>query len=416
MKALLASLAVLLAAACTQTPAPGSSAPNERDAVGAGGSMALFAELDREAGPAGNVFVSPVSIEQAFGLLHAGTAGSTRQQLESFFGWPQGADVGRQLKRQRQQLLDHDTDADLRLANALWLSDAFRFRPAYLDEARQRYAATARALDFAGDPSGAATQINSWAAEQTAGLIDSVITPDALADDTTAVLTNALYFEAEWALMFDGAEAAPFLFGDGREENFRLMTQTEPFAVAERDGWRAIRLPYRGDRFAMDVIMPRERRVMEMAPSAVELEALGTLLDESRLRPVNLWLPRFEIDFDSKLVDPLERLGLTLPFSRNEADLSAMAEPGQQRLYVGDATHITKLQVYEDGTKAAAVTVLKIVLTGGVAPREKPLEFKVDRPFVTVIRDLQTAQVLFVGRIADPQAFTPQEGEDPYAP
>jgi serpin B len=407
MKHLAAVLVGFLLAACMPAAQP-SGASGELVAAPREGS-ALFAELDRRVGREANVFYSPASVEQAFGLLHAGTAGETRTQLEGFFGWPAGEAADRELERRREALLAHGTDADIRLANALWLSDAFRFRQSYLTATRERYDATAETLDFSGNPAGSARRINGWAADRTNGLIDQIVTAEDLADDTAALLTNALYFEAEWLHMFDGFEMRPFLFGDAHEEPFRLMTQVEPFAVAEQNGWRAIRLPYRGGRFAMDVVMPEAREIMETAPTATVISSLAEALAGTKPRPVALELPRFEIDYDIGLVDPLSALGLTLPFDRNRADLSAMAEPGQQPLYVKDATHVTKLQVYEDGTKAAAVTTLRIVPTSMGMRHENPISFVVDRPFAVVIRDLQTGEVLFIGRIAAPQAFTPEK-------
>jgi serpin B len=378
---------------------------------GRGGDR-LFAELDRTAGPAENAFFSPISVEQAFGLLHAGAAGDTRSQLEAFFGWPAGEAADRELQRRRESLLGHGRDADIRLANALWLSDQFRFRTSYLAATRGLYDATAETLDFAGNAPGAAKRINGWASDRTNGLIEEIVSPESLVDDTAAMLTNALYFEAEWLHMFDGWERRPFLFGNGHEKPFHLMTQTDPFAVTRRDGWRAIRLPYRGGRFAMDVIMPERREAMGTAPAAELVAALDEALLGVEPRLVALALPRFEIDYDISLVDPLAAVGLTLPFDPSQADLSALAEPGQQPLYVKEATHITKLQVYEDGTKAAAVTTLRIVPTSGRLPREEPLPFVVDRPFVVVIRDLETHEVLFIGRIAAPQPFTPKSAEE----
>ncbi len=400
--------AVLLAAACVAVTPP---APVGSNTLASGGDQRLFAQLDSAAGPEDNVFVSPVSVDQAFGLLHAGAAGETRSQLEAFFGWPAGEAADRELERRRKDLLAHGTDADIRLANALWLSDRFRFRASYLAATRTRYDATAETIDFAGDAAGSARRINRWAADKTNGLIDQIISAEALADDTAALLTNALYFEAEWLHMFDGAARRPFLFGDGHEEPFHLMRQVDPFAVAEHAGWRAIRLPYRGDRFAMDVIMPTERRPMEAAPASDILAALDDALCREKPQMVDLALPRFEIEYDISLVEPLEVLGLTLPFDRNRADLSAMAEPGQMPLFVKEATHITKLQVYEDGTKAAAVTTLRIVPTAARIMPEDPLRFTVDRPFVVIIRDLASGQVLFLGRIAAPQPFTPERAE-----
>ena len=371
--------------------------------------MQLFSRLDRDAGAAENVFYSPMSVEQAFGLIHAGSAGETRVQLESFFGWPEGIETERLLERQREDLLGHRTDADIRLANALWLSDSFNFRDSYVSDTAKYYDATARTLDFsaAGAPASADI-INGWASEQTEGLIPEVITPDALTDMTAAVLTNALYFEAEWKAPFDSSQMQPFLFGDGREEEFRLMRETDNFALVEHGEWRAVRLPYRGDRFAMDVIMPERRRVMEVAPSLAEIADLSASLGAADAQLVTVSLPRFEVDLSAGLVDPLRSLGLDLPFDRNRADLSAMAEPGQQRIYVGDARQLTRLQVYEEGTKAAAVTVVRIVLTGGRAMAEEPEVFTVDRPFIAVIRDLETNEILFIGRIAEPVPFEPQ--------
>jgi serine protease inhibitor len=406
-KVLTLCCAVILAACAKMAPPEPSTA--SADASGSGGQ--LFTELDRAAGSEENVFYSPVSVEQAFGLLHAGTAGETRDQLAAFFGWPAGEAADRQLRLQRESLLAHRTDADIRLANALWLSNEFRFRPAYLDATRRHYDATAEVLAFRTSPAAAARRINGWAADRTNGLIDRIVSADALADDTAALLTNALYFEAEWQFKFDSAVQRPFLFGDGREQAFHLMLQTDPFAVAERAAWRAIRMPYRGGRFAMDVILPERRQAMAAAPAPEVLADFDEALTAAEPRLVALELPRFEVDYDIGLVEPLEALGLNLPFDRNRADLSAMAEPGQNPLYVKDATHITKLQVYEDGTKAAAVTTLRIVPTASRLPREDPIPFVVDRPFVVIIRDLQSRQILFLGRISTPQPFTPEAPE-----
>lgn len=408
MRPLWALICVALAACEPVAP----SQPTPVPAAAEGGGERLFAELDRAAGPAGNAFYSPISVEQAFGLLHAGTGGATRDQLEAFFDWPAGEAADLELQRRRESLLAHGTDADIRLVNALWLSDEFRFRTAYLDAAQRTYDASAETLDFEGNAVGAAQQINNWAADKTNGLIDEIVSAEALADDTAALLTNALYFEAEWLHMFDGAERRPFLFGDGHEEPFHLMTQTEPFAVIKRDGWRAIRLPYRGGRFATDVIMPERRETIGAAPPPDVLAALGDALTEQEPQLVALALPRFEIDYDTELVDLLAALGLTLPFDPSRADLSAMADPGQRQLYVKDATHITKLQVYEDGTKAAAVTTLRIVPTSARLPAKEPVPFVVDRPFVVIIRDLHGDLVLFKGRIAAPHPFVPETAEE----
>lgn len=367
--------------------------------------MQLFAQIDSEAGATENVFYSPLSVEQAFGLLHAGSGGTTRAQLESVFGWPEGEAADAMLARQRESVLDHGTSADLRLANALWLSDAFAFRSSYLADTRRFYDATARELGFGpNEANESARVINDWADENTDGMIPQVVTARDLTGGAVALLTNALFIEADWEHEFEDPALRPFLFGDGSERPFQLMQQTNQFALAERGRWRALRLPYEGDRFVMDVIMPERREVMETAPALDDIAALARQLGDAEPELVSVRLPKFEIEYEASLVNSLKSIGLTLPFDPEFADLYPMAEPGQRPLSVGGVRQLTRLQVFEEGTRAAAVTAISIVVTGArILPPHA--EFTVDRPFIVVIRDLQSGAVLFIGRIAAPDAY-----------
>ena len=356
--------------------------------------MALLPVLDVAAGPADNVFYSPASIQQAFGIVALGARGDTRRQLETVLAPPPSA-----------RRFEHDRDGvTVRLANALWLSDQWRFRPAFVAEAARQHEATARTLDFTR-PAEAARIIDAWADDTTEGLIREVVNPKAIDRDDVAYITNALYFDGDWAQPFLGSETLPFLFGDGSDRPFKLMRETMELAHAAQGDWTGVRLPYSSKRYAMDVIMPRDRVVMRAAPSPAEFAQLGRALDRADRRTVEMRLPQFEIDTSVKLIPVLEQLGLTLPFDRNRADLSGLVEPGQRPVYVGGADHIAKLQVFDTGTRAAAVTVVRIVPTGMRAPDPDTIDFRVDRPFLIVIRDLQRGEALFVGRIADPKAY-----------
>ncbi|MBX7497154.1 hypothetical protein K3172_14945 [Qipengyuania sp. 6B39] len=418
MRTLSGCLATLALFACAPVDRP-DGVPAAPDAMAPAlgvseGSMALFAKLDEKAGAEENVFFSPVSVEQAFGLLHAGAAGETRSQIEGFFGWPAGTAADEALLAQRRNLLAHGTPADIRLANALWLSREWQFGTGYVATARSYYDARVEALDFSpGRPSeDSARIINGWAAEKTDNLISEIITPQQLADATAAVLTNALYFDAGWKTELSGGPTQDFLFGDGSDRPFYFMQEQDNFVTTSEDEWRAIRLPYAGDRFAMDVVMPERRRVVATAPPAALLARLDAELTAGEPGYTDLQLPRFEVDYDSSVAQPLIALGLGLPFDPDAADLSVMTDGKPNDLYVGEAYQITKLQVYEQGTRAAAVTVLRIVPVSGLTIHRKPEKFIVDRPFTVVIRDLQTGAILFLGRIADPQPFEPETRED----
>lgn len=398
----IAALAPLLLAACVTAPAPvvdtgpppsaqlptGTNAPQ--------GALDLLPILDAKAGPGQNLFYSPASIEQAFGVLALGAAGETKAQLEAVLPPPRDA----------TGLVFKDRNVEVRLANALWLSDRWRFRSGFVGDASRRYAATAETLDFS-QPEATAQRINRWADTATEGLIPQVLSANDIDPDGAAFITNALYFDGLWETPFDGRETAPFLFGSGQDRPFTLMYDTMSLGLLEYQEWKAVRLPYANPRYAMDVIMPAQRTVMTAAPSSAEVAAMGRELRTATKRRVAMRLPQFEVDYDAGLIPALRAIGLTLPFDAVRADLSGIAEPGQRPLVVDAVQHIAKLQVFDIGTRAAAVTVLRIVPTAMRIETETPVPFTVDRPFIVVIRDLQRGEVLFLGRISDPQPFKP---------
>ena len=393
----LASAALL--ASCTSLPS-GDGYENVPIERGDGpGAMALFPVLEAEAEANDNVFISPLSIELAFGLLHAGARGETRAQIEQILPPPEDP-LGFEVE---------GNDVTVAVSNALFLDDSFRFRPEYLRATERVYEAQAIGVDFAAKQQSVDT-INAWADEATQGMIPKVISPPAITDDMVALLANALYFEALWQTKLDQSSNHPFLFGDGSREPFKFVGESFATPYATLGDWEAVRLPYRGKRFVMDVIMPDEQRVMTQAPALDFLSRMKSALDAADARLVKVEIPQFEIDFGQSLKQPLVDMGLDLPFSRS-ADLTGIAEPGQQPIKVGDVQHITKLQVYDEGTKAAAITTISIVVTGARMEPKGAIPFRADRPFIVVIRDLKRDAVLFIGRISDPQPFEPEVDE-----
>jgi len=386
--------ALMALASCTITPV--SEQPQlPVAAVKEGGALALFPILDAKAGSDQNIIYSPASVSQAFGLLQLGADGDTLAQLQSIL--PAPADAA--------WLESKGQDVEVSLANALWLSRDFRFRESYVAATRQRYDAVAEQIDVS-DPQGTADRINAWADRETRGLIPSITERSAITSDLVAMLTNALYFDGKWDTTFVGGANRPFLFGDGYEAPFYLMRKTETYKSADRGGLRALRLPYRNPRYAMDVIMPAERTVMDKAPALERIAALDEALEIASARPTRVSLPCFQIEWQAGLVPVLETIGLTLPFG-DAANLSRMAEPGQQPIKVSAVQQMARLQVFEEGTKAAAVTSVSIVVTSAPPMPFNLIDFTVDRPFVIVLRDLERGEVLFIGRIAAPKPYTP---------
>ncbi len=371
----------------------------------------LFEKVRAGRGAAENTFIAPLSVQQAMGLVHAGARGRTASEIEAALGLPAGEAADVALAAQRRAVIGDTGLVTVKLANALWLGQQFGFRPDYLEAARSQYDARAARLDFANAREAAARTINGWASDNTRGLIKSIVTPDNFDANTLAVLTNAVFFEGEWQTRFGNAVPESFLMGDGKELPFPLMGKTADFTYAEAGGWKAVRLPYKASkdgtanpRFVMDVFLPLKRQAGAML-SAAAFADLTARLDKAQPVTVKVTMPRFEIGWKDVLNDALRAQGIKAAFNDGQADFSGMINGTPGKLVISRVTHASRLQVFETGTRAAAVTAVEIVVTSAPYYPVPPKIFRVDQPFHLAIRDRTSGTVLFVGRIARPELY-----------
>jgi serpin B len=207
--------------------------------------------------------------------------------------------------------------------------------------------------------------------------------------NTALVLANALHFKAAWDEPFHVTREGPFKLASGAEIKVPVMSQTEHFGYAEKDGARAVELRYEGGRFSMVIVLPREG-----AAGAVP----EGLVDAIKGRKVEIHLPRFRIESGYRLEETLVAMGMKTVFGP-DADLSGIN--GERDLFVAAVAHKAFIQVDEEGTEAAAATVAMAEVKSEVG---KPVEFRVDRPFLFLIRDRERKTVLFLGRVSDPRS------------
>ena len=378
--------------------APTSTMPTAElgvhETVGAG-ARALLPILDRKAGPEENVFFSPLSIDYAFGVVALGARGETARQLAKFLPPPSGLDA----------FTHNRNDVELRIANRLWVEKKFEPAKAYIAAAKSRYQSGIEQIDKT-KPEASVDRINNWSNDATNGLIPQVVNSDDIKSMTAIIITNAIYFDGEWAGKFSKIREEPFLFGNGEDKPFAMMQKKQELPLVERNDWRAVRLPYSDPRYAMDILIPKKREIIAAVPSLAFIGEMSDRLDDAKPKLVDLKLPQFEVDTDIELVEPLKELGLTAPFSMEEANFSGMVVGNQDRLSIGGAKQLAKVQVFNTGTRATAVTVVSVVvITGSNRKEQEGIPFIVDHPFVIVLRDLERDAILFLGRIADPQPF-----------
>lgn len=345
------------------------------------GNMLGFEMLARMDGDA-NRMISPVSLGYALSMAAAGAEDDTLDELLEALN----ADDAMQITALTEPL----REAGLRCANAAFLMPGLELKEAYEDALRDAFEAECFEPEDVDE-------INAWVDEQTDGMIDHLL--DSLPADMRLMLVNAVAMDARWARKFDPDMTREDVFhapdGDVRVD---FMRQTGNMEYGERDGVQFVRKAYAADGLAMWVALP---------PMGGLDEALRTLADagldyftfDDEPRRVSLSLPKLDLSASCELKDMLEEAGIERAFTE-EAQFGGISD---EPLMISDVLQKVKLQVDEDGTRAAAATAV-IAANGMAIDQPKPVEMKVDRPFLLVIVEETTGTALFAAAIADPDA------------
>lgn len=354
-----------------------------------------------------NLFFSPYSISMALAMTYAGARGDTAEEMARAmqFYLPQeelhpAFNYVDQLLASRGAGAEGKDDEGFRLnvVNAIWGQKGYSFMSGYLDVLARNYGAGLRVLDFQAEPEPSREIINRWVEEQTESRIRDLIPQGAIDSLTRLVLTNAVYFNAAWQAQFDedATTQGAFHLVDGGQVTVPMMCQTESFGYSRGDGFQVVELPYDGGEMSMVILLPAEGRLQELEDS-LDADALQAAVDSLQWTRLALTMPRFTMESSFSLKDALSALGMVNAFTPGVADFSGM--DGTRELYVGDVVHKTFVEVDEAGTEAAAATA--VIMQATAMPAE-PVEVTVDRPFVFLIRDIETGTVLFLGRVMNP--------------
>jgi len=356
----------------------------------------------------GNLFYSPYSISLALAMTYAGARGETEEQMANtlHFDLPQnrlhpafnGLDL--ELGRRGQGARGKDGEGfRLHIVNAIWGQKDFKFLPEFLDLLAENYGAGLRILDFMTALEQSRITINNWVSDQTESRIKDLIPKGAIDELTRLVLTNAIYFNAAWQYPFEEniTNNGPFYLLDGNNITVPMMRQTEGFGYAEDDDYQAVELPYDGRELSMLVLLPQTGQ-FELFEESLNAQRVDDIVKNLNTREVVLTMPKFEFESSFGLKKTLTAMGMPVAFSAS-ADFSGMA--GNPDLFIGEVLHKAFVSVDEAGTEAAAATAVIMELT---AMPGEPVEVTIDRPFIFLIRDIETGVILFVGRVVDPSA------------
>ncbi|MCO6040280.1 serpin family protein [Thermococcus alcaliphilus] len=355
----------------------------------------LYKELAKDEG---NLFFSPFSIETALAMAYEGASGKTAEEMERVLYLPEDNDTRWVGFRYLILSLKSPEGSSfiLRSANALWVQRDHPISEKYLWVVGEFYLGEAREVDFQGDPQGAAKEINAWVENQTSGRIRNIVSD--LSPMRRLVITNAIYFKANWSSRFEASNTRNETFHAPNETVIvPMMHQTGRFPYFENDDLQALELPYEGERLSMLIILPRKGK-FEKVEGNLSVQFVENILENMHEEKVKVALPKFRFEASYKLRDVLMDMGMKSAFL--VPDFEGISNDGN--LAISEVIHKSFISVAENGTEAAAATAVTLTLAApsGV---EKPKVFKADHPFIFLIYDRESDTILFMGRLANPK-------------
>ena len=342
--------------------------------------------------------VSPVSITYALGMLNNGAAGETQKQINSVLGFADtGADgINAFCYKMLQRAATLDPLTKVLIANTIYMNKGYELQTEFVQRAKTFYDAEPETRDFHDGKTR--DVINKWGSDHTEGMIKEALKEDEFNPDAVSYLLNAIYFKGSWKKKFDKALTMKEAFihaGETEEMTYTfadMMHQTTNFEYAETGDCQALRLPYGNGSFQMTVLLPKKKtNALPKVPTAEEWRQLNEQMDSTL---VDVSLPRFETDTDIDLKPIMTKLGMPDAFNPFKADFHDFCNVP---VYIELMKQVAKIKVDEEGTEAAAVTVIGVVKTS-IEPAPQYVTFHANHPFLYVISEQQTGAVLFIGQ------------------
>ena len=348
----------------------------------------------------GNVLFSPYSISTALSMVYEGARGETADEMESVFHFVEEPSERRPAVVWIYNVLNgRDRDYELHTANALWVQEDYPILEDYVDTVANYYGGEANALDFIGAPEESRVTINDWVEERTNDRIEDLFPPNSIHPEVRLVLTNAVYFKGDWLIEFDVESTRKEEFHVSPTESVEadmMSLRGDRFNYTETYEMQVLELPYTGKDVSMMILLPKENYLSDIE-STLSCDELGELIDGLEETAVDVYLPRFTFETKYSMEEDLMEMGMPAAFTPS-ANFTGITE--EDVLFIDIVIHQAFIEVNEEGTEAAAATGVSMPLSAAAPPRKV---FRVDHPFIFIVRDRVTGIILFMGRVVTPR-------------
>uniref|UniRef100_A0A5S6QI83 SERPIN domain-containing protein n=1 Tax=Trichuris muris TaxID=70415 RepID=A0A5S6QI83_TRIMR len=334
-------------------------------------------------------------------MVYLGSEGSTKEQMKmvAFGGGEQDSfeETAHLLMSSVKPIDSEYANITWRVANRLYVADGYELLDSYKKSVKSLLSSEIENVNFK-EKEKTLKQINSWVSKQTNGKISSII--DDLEESTRLVIINAIYFKGAWNTAFQADKTVDdnFYVSEGKTTVIPMMkSRGTGYFYHENNECQVLGLPYSSTNMRMYIVLPKLRFGLRQLEKTLSGKKLLELFEKARREDVDVQIPKFKLEKEMRLKSVLQSLGITDLFNEFKADLSLITHA--ERLYVSEGLHKAFVDVNEEGTEAAAITLLNVARATGVM---MPLayNFKANHPFMFAIIDMDSKMILFLGRFS----------------
>ncbi len=347
----------------------------------------------------GNLFISPLSVSMALGMTLNGASGQTYIDMQNTLELAglSETDINRAYKSTMDLLMSIDPDVITKIANSIWVKEGFQVEDAFIDTNEFYFDAWIAERNFA-DPA-TLEEINTWVADNTNDKITEIL--DQIPAEAVMYLINAIYFKAIWEFEFDKniTAQADFFITPDDITSVDMMGLTADLKYYEDNRIQIVDLPYGRGNYTMTVFLPKQGENLNEFVVELDGQQLEHWLANLQLKSGTVFLPKLKTRYKLLMNNVLTQLGMGIAFT-GLADFSRI-NPVHD-LFISRVIHEAFVQIDEEGTEAAAVTVVEVSLTSDSDGPNIEFSMYINRPYLFLIRERETGTILFMGKIQEP--------------
>lgn len=346
--------------------------------------------------------LSPLSITYALGMLNNGAAGETLEQINKTLGFGDtGAEgINKFCSKMLKESVGLDELTKVMISNTVFVNQGLGYvlKPDFVSKAKEYYEAEPDARDF--NDGQTLDVINQWASDHTEKMIKEILTKGEFNPWAVSYLLNAIYFKGTWMLKFDEKDTQQEIFDHAGAEKYLLtvpmMHQEKELYYMEDDSWQVLKLPYGNGAYMMTLLLPQPEKVFEKELQNLTAEQWEKYQWNRNDAIVDVKLPCFETDTNIRLEDVMKSLGMPNAFDSNLAEFPDFCNVST---YIALMKQVAKIKVNEEGTEAAAITIIGMDTAGmGGGHETKHVDFHANRPFLYIISEESTGAIFFIGQ------------------